>query len=340
MDDATKKILLTLGTGLLKKGGLAIGMVAATHGWIGGNQVELFGSSAVALGIAGYSFWNDYGKAIVLSQLEVLKAKSLAQAEALHNAGLPRVTVSDIAAQSRTMTPTDVAKAVATLPVENQATVKVAALVAVLLAGLLVFSGDARAQDDPIAKFNGKIARDIAAAAVKKQAATATAPAEDLMAAIAKPFQDLADFIASDESTAATLATQIPGLQDTNGRACWTKMQDAGAVFKAHPVPVTFKAMTDFEALRLLQMTANNLCAYTACTIVFSDASNLATAVAAKVGGAMASSFSIPSLTQLCSQIPQIAPMLPAAALGPANPIVNPSPVPSPIIPTPTATPN
>lgn len=123
MDDMTKKMLLTIGAGLLKKGGLALGMAAATHGWIAGNQVELFGAGAVALGSAAYSFWNDYGRAIVMSQLEVLKAKSLAQAASMRAAGLKPVTVDQIAASSPTMSPADVAKAITKLPAENKALV-------------------------------------------------------------------------------------------------------------------------------------------------------------------------------------------------------------------------
>jgi len=133
MDDGTKKIILTLGAGLLKKAGIAIGMAAATHGWIAGNDVELFGAAAVAIGAGGYSFWNDYGKAIVLSQLEVLKAKSLAQAAKMKDAGVSPVTVSQIAAASPTLTPAAVAKTVATLPQAIQDNVVKAAAVILFL---------------------------------------------------------------------------------------------------------------------------------------------------------------------------------------------------------------
>jgi len=141
-------------------------------------------------------------------------------------------------------------------------------------------------------------------------------PLETIMSAISKPFQDLADFVNSDAAGAAALATVVPGLQDTNGQACWLKMQDAGAVFKAHPVPITLKVMTDFEAIRLLNMTANNLCSYAPCTVVFADAANLVTSVSSAVGGVTTSGIQIPSLTTLCARIPQISPMLPAAVTG------------------------
>jgi hypothetical protein len=174
---------------------------------------------------------------------------------------------------------------------------------------------------------------------VAGQSSQPTAVLADVMSALAKPFQDLADFIAGDADGAATLATVIPNLQDVNGKACWVKMQEAGAVFKAHPVPLTLKVMTDFESIRLLQMTTNDLCSYTPCTVVFSDASNLVTGVASAVGGAMASSLQIPSLTTLCSRIPQIAPQLPTAVTGLTIPntaaATETSPTPAPAAPKP-----
>jgi hypothetical protein len=164
-------------------------------------------------------------------------------------------------------------------------------------------------------------------------AGTPSDPLQGIMSAISKPFQDLANFISSDAAGAAALATVVPGLQDTNGQACWLKMQDAGAVFKAHPVPVTLKIMTDFEAIRLLNMTANNLCSYAPCTVVFADAANLVTSVSSAVGGVTTSGIQIPSLTTLCARIPQISPMLPDAATGlskmTVTPVVAPAAVPA-----------
>lgn len=199
----------------------------------------------------------------------------------------------------------------------------------------------------PLGPIGQKVEQDLAGArsTITGQPA-AGAPLDKLMSALSKPFQDLADFIASDAAGAAALAVQVPGLQDTNGQACWRKMQDAGAVFQAHPVPVTLKVMTDFEALRLLQMTSNNLCAYTPCTVVFGDATNLATSVAASVGGILTSA-NVPSLTAICSRIPQLAPMLPDAATGLSKMVqaaapspaaspsasLTPSPIPSPTAP-------
>lgn len=168
-----------------------------------------------------------------------------------------------------------------------------------------------------------------------------------ILNALSKPFQDLANFIANDADGAATLATQIPQLQDVNGKACWVKMQAAGAVFKAHPVPLTFQVMTDFEAFRLLQMTANDLCTYTPCTVVFSDTANLVTSVASAVGGALTSAMTPQSLTQLCSRIPQLAPQLPQAVTGiaPAPAVQGSAPAVAPIaapsaVPTTSPSPN
>ena len=116
--------------------------------------------------------------------------------------------------------------------------------------------------------------------------------------ALAKPFQDLAAFLSSDAASAIQLSTQIPALKDGEGQQCWIAMSTAGDVFKAHPVPVTFKAMTDVEALRLLQITANKLCVNVHCTQVFSDLGSLAQA-------ASPVPLPIPSLHDLCSKIPQ-----------------------------------
>jgi hypothetical protein len=250
------------------------------------------------------------------------------------------------------------AKAVATAiapAVMAKDAAKAVIILVLLAAGAFAFSGDARAQtklqsdiDAAVAKAFTKVTaanQQVLGAATGKPAGQSL---DAIMAAIAKPFNDLSNFIASDAAGATTLSTQIPALQDTNGGACWTKMQAAGAVFKAHPVPVTLQAMTDFEALRLLQMTANNLCSYTPCTVVFADGANLATAAAAAVGGAMTIT-AVPSLTSLCSRIPQISPMLPEAATGftpaaptpatPATPAATPASATGTIVPSATPSP-
>lgn len=125
---------------------------------------------------------------------------------------------------------------------------------------------------------------------------------------LAKPLQDLADFISGDASGAIQLAMQIPELQDPNGAACWGAMVTATKVFQAHPVPLTLKLMTDHEAVRLLVMSANKLCANTACTVVFADATNIAQT-------ASPTPIAIPSLQTLCSKVAQLAPPIPELVL-------------------------
>lgn len=147
MDDKTKTMMLTLAAGVIKKGLLTLSAGAVTHGLINSNQTEYFVAGGMLMVSAGWSFWNDYGKAIVLSQLEVLKAKSLAQAKAMTQNGVQPVTTAQIAAQSPTMGQAEVAKVVATLPEVIQANVKGLVLVAILVLGaMLATAGDASAQ--------------------------------------------------------------------------------------------------------------------------------------------------------------------------------------------------
>lgn len=116
MDDTTKKILEAIAVGAVKKALVAGGSIAAAHGFTTGLPSEAYAGLALALVSALWSFWNDYGRAIVMSQLEVLKAKSLASAAKIKDAGLPPVTSVDIAEQSPTLTPKAVDKIVATMP--------------------------------------------------------------------------------------------------------------------------------------------------------------------------------------------------------------------------------
>lgn len=123
MDDVNKKIILSLASGAAEKGFILAGGMLAAHGWISGSQTETF----VSIGMAGlpivYSFVQDYVAPILKAQLEVLKAKSLAQAAKLSQAGLPPVTVTQIADQSPTLTPAAVDKAIKTLPAAVQANI-------------------------------------------------------------------------------------------------------------------------------------------------------------------------------------------------------------------------
>ena len=166
MDDSTKTMMLTLASGVIKKGLITLGATAATHGIISANQTETF----VAVGMfavgAAWSFWNDYGRAIVLSKLEVLKAQSLAQAAKLKTAGVAAPSATEIAAQHPTLTPADVIK---------QATIVKVLLMAFALS-LLAFPGLAMAQTPrprplvPAFDLGQKIHDDIAAQNAKAPA--------------------------------------------------------------------------------------------------------------------------------------------------------------------------
>ena len=123
MDAKTKQMVETVGVGVAKKVLMlqATGLVA--HGLLSSNNIEVFVSLGLAAIGAAWSFWNEFGEAIVLSQLEVIKAKSLAQAQALRMAGQPQVTMKQIAEQSSKLTLADTHEIAATLPVEIQANI-------------------------------------------------------------------------------------------------------------------------------------------------------------------------------------------------------------------------
>lgn len=170
MDTTTKTMALSLASGIIKKGLITLGASAATHGIISGSQTETFVSVGMFLVGVGWSFWNDYGRAIVLSQLEVLKARSLAAAAKIHDAGLPAVTVNEIAAQSPTMTPADVTKVAAGLPAEVKASVL--PKVVLVLFALLVLWPDALSAQQP--RRTGNIVQDIKTAVTEQTTKPAT----------------------------------------------------------------------------------------------------------------------------------------------------------------------
>lgn len=177
------------------------------------------------------------------------------------------------------------------------------ALAAGAILGLLAGSGAASAQVR-LVKPTGNIGNDIKAATAPA-AAGARATVESILS---KPFKDLADFIGTDSEEALALSTAIPDLQDGHGQQCWIATRQFGEVVKQHPIPLTLKAQTDLEALRLLMMAANNLCANVHCTQVFSDLANGVRALAP------INAIPLPSLDSLCSKVPQIA-VVPTIAL-------------------------
>lgn len=124
---------------------------------------------------------------------------------------------------------------------------------------------------------------------------------------------DAINFFATDFDEAAKLATEIPALQDNNGKACWTRASSIGVLLKAHPLPLTLKAATDLEALRLFSMAINQMCADPACTQVFTDLANGIQQVGVGIP--------VPSLTAICAKIPTITPG-PALTVLPAPTII------------------
>ncbi len=111
--------LMSIAMTLATKGLTLLSGVMVTHGIMTASQTETFVSAGLLVVSLLAMGWREYGSAIFFSQMEVLKAKSLAQAAALKKANLPPVTATQIAAQSPTLTPADVVKAVATLPAES-----------------------------------------------------------------------------------------------------------------------------------------------------------------------------------------------------------------------------
>lgn len=179
------------------------------------------------------------------------------------------------------------------------------ALLAIVSLGVMAADGGAkfaRAADSPDA-FNLRTSKGLVTGtpAPSTQASAANA--------LSGAFGDIINFFATDFDDAAKLATEIPALQDNNGAACWKQMSSIGVLLKAHPLPLTLKAATDFEALRLLSMSINQACANPACTQVFTDLSN----GVAQIGVGIP----VPSLTVICAKVPTITPG-PAGAAAPA----------------------
>jgi hypothetical protein len=170
MDAKTQMILTTMGAGAVKKAAIVVGSMLSAHGLMRGDDVETFSAAAVALVPILVSFWQDYGKAIVLSQLEVMKAKSLAQAQKLRLAGEPPVTIMEIAQQSRKLSLDDTRTIAATLPAEIQRNIdpspspaKVALVLAIVLLGALAWPGTASAQTRKLAPpaATGHLGKDL-----------------------------------------------------------------------------------------------------------------------------------------------------------------------------------
>lgn len=115
--------LTSIGTTIATLALASAGTFLATHGLMTGSGKEELISLAPYVAAAAVAGWREYVRPILTAQLEVLKAKSLAQAAALKAANLPKVTVAQIAAQSPTMEAPAVVRAIATLPPEIKANV-------------------------------------------------------------------------------------------------------------------------------------------------------------------------------------------------------------------------
>ena len=280
------EILKNMAAGYARKGLTVLAMYLMTKGLLPSNEQNEFIGAGMMLASVGWEAYAQYGHAAVASLLKKLTAAP---------------TVAAAAA---------VAKAAPA--------VKVVPLIAIMILGSMFLPSAAHAELKKL-QVTGHLASDIAADVKNAKSAPGAVLGDSdaaLTSALAKPFQDLAAFLGSDATGAAALSTQITALQDGHGQQCWLAMATAGAVFKAHPVPVTFKVMTDVEALRLLAMTANNLCVNVHCTQVFADLSSMAQA-------ASPTPLSLPSLHDLCIKIPQIAQVAaitPPAAAAVATP--------------------
>jgi hypothetical protein len=141
-----------------------MGALAASIGTFGllkdpGSQAQFvdIGTAIALYGItSAWSWWNASGRALFKAQMEIIQAKTLAQAQALRQAGLPMVTVKQIAQQSSTMTLAETAKVIPTLPTEIQSNIsgpspasisKIVAAVVVLILGSMLMPSDASAQN-------------------------------------------------------------------------------------------------------------------------------------------------------------------------------------------------
>ena len=189
--------------------------------------------------------------------------------------------------------------------------------IALALLTFFVFAVPAYAQTCP-AKLTGRPIEDAKAAAACKAASTVTNAATSAITELSKTFQDIADFIGDEIDGAARLSIATD-IKDGNGEQCWLAMRTFGKVIKAHPVPITFKVAQDLQALRLVAIAANKLCADAHCTQVFADASN----AVQTVGGGQ---LPIPSLNSLCAKVPQVA-------------VVEPVPLPADMTEAPAVTP-
>lgn len=94
---ATQTMVTTLGATVAKTLLMTIGSGLAAKGVLAGPGVDTFVAVGMMVVGAGWSFWTSYGRAIAVAKLEIWKAKSEAQVEALHKANVPVPTNAQVA---------------------------------------------------------------------------------------------------------------------------------------------------------------------------------------------------------------------------------------------------
>ena len=184
-----------------------------------------------------------------------------------------------------------------------------------ILALATLLAGPALAQTPKPRPLTGNLFNDI-----QNGASTAIA---------AKQTQDITQFLVdlADISGAITLSQQIPALQDPVGNACWLQFNGIGELLKIHPSPLNLKLASDWEALRLLAIGLNQVCANPNCGQMFVDATNAVGALAPIQNGI--------SLASICSKIPVIGTSAVPTSAAPApvvGTVVAPASTPAPAV--------
>jgi hypothetical protein len=127
--------------------------------------------------------------------------------------------------------------------------------------------------------------------------ALAAPPAHAQTKRVASPLiNSLSTWADADIAAAAALAISIPNLEDPVGAACWKTWQAAGAVVKAHPLPLTLKLASDIQAARLVAMAIKKVCMDPNCSQVWNDITNQVAALSVLPIGF--------SLSTICAKIP------------------------------------
>lgn len=323
MDDATKKFVIGLASGFLRRAAIAISGALTMHGIaVSGSFTETFVSVGIGFGVWAYSTYGDTVKAIIAAQFEVLKAKSLAQAAKLHANNIALPDAHEVAAASAkspdvaTLSVEEVKKVSASLPAAVAGTTAVLALFFVILTLASPALAAQRKTIDLSAQRKGfigtvidKTAQDIAAQKAAQPAAQDGLLGSKIFQQLVKPLNDLQKFVGSDLNGGIKLSTLIPDLQDGHGQQCYIAMRSFTAIFKAHPLPATLQVVTDFEAFRLAAAAATRLCHDTHCIQLSVDTTN----AIQRTVGPLAAGVTPPTLQSLCAYVPDV-PLVPGLA--------------------------